>query len=69
MWDIFNVYFFNHLDFCHILTYYSFKGHPLQKNFPLSGYVEVHYHDLDKCVVSEPIEMIQEFCYFDFANP
>jgi len=57
------------LIFAHILTYYSFKGHPLQKDFVLSGYVEVHYRDLEKCVVSEPIVMIQEFCYFEFVNP
>ncbi len=61
-------FFCNHPDLHRILTNYSFEGHPLQKDFPLSGYVEVHYDDLDKCVVFEPIEMTQEFHYFDFSN-
>ena len=43
--------------------------HNLRKDFPLSGYVEVRYDDSEKRVVSEPIEMTQEFCYFDFASP
>ncbi len=69
VWDMFSVYFSNHLDLRRILTDYDFKGHPLEKNFPLSGYVEVRYDDLEKRVVSEPIEMTQEFRYFDFASP
>ncbi len=63
------VYFSNHLNLCPILTDYGFEGHPLRKDFPLSGYMEVCYDDSEKHVVSEPIKMTQEFCYFDFASP
>ncbi|KAH8963105.1 hypothetical protein BDL97_05G134700, partial [Sphagnum fallax] len=69
VWDMFGVYFSNHPDLRRILTDYGFEGHPLRKDFPLSGYVEVRYDDSEKRVVSEPIEMTQEFCYFDFASP
>ncbi len=69
MWDMFGVYFSNHLDLCRILTNYNFEGHPLQKNLPLNGYVEVCYDDSKKCVVFEFIKITQEFCYFDFASP
>jgi NADH dehydrogenase (ubiquinone) Fe-S protein 3 len=59
----------NHPDLCCISTDYGFKGHPLRKDFPISRYVKVRYDDPEKCVVSEPIEMTQEFRYFDFASP
>ncbi len=52
-----------------MLTHYGFEGHPLWKDFPLNGHVEIHYDDSKKHVVSEPIEMTQEFHYFDFVNP
>nr|YP_010881099.1 NADH dehydrogenase subunit 9 [Moerckia flotoviana]WIA66601.1 NADH dehydrogenase subunit 9 [Moerckia flotoviana] len=68
-WDMFGVYFSNHPDSRRILTDYGFEGHPLRKDFPLSGYVEVRYDDSEKRVVSEPIEMTQESRYFDFASP
>jgi NADH dehydrogenase (ubiquinone) Fe-S protein 3 len=58
---MFGVYFSNHPSLHDILTDYRFEGHPLRKDFPLSGYVEVHYDDSEKRVVSEPIEMTQEF--------
>jgi len=68
VWDMFGVYFTNHPDLRRILTDYGFEGH-LQKDFLLSGYLEVRYDDSEKRVVSEPIEITQEFRYFDFSSP
>jgi NADH dehydrogenase (ubiquinone) Fe-S protein 3 len=69
MWDMFGVFSLTTLIYIVYLTNYSFEGHPLQKDFPLNKYVEVHYDDSKKCMVSKPIEMTQEFCYFDFISP
>lgn len=69
VWDMFGVFFANHPDLRRILTDYGFQGHPLRKDFPLSGYVEVRYDDSEKRVITEPVEMSQEFRYFDFATP
>nr|QXE43863.1 NADH dehydrogenase subunit 9 [Cunninghamia lanceolata]BDG69829.1 NADH dehydrogenase subunit 9 [Cunninghamia lanceolata var. konishii] len=69
VWDMSGVYSINHPDLRRILTDHGFEGHPLRKDSPLSGYVEVRYDDPEKRVVSEPIEMTQESRYFDFASP
>ena len=68
-WDMFGVYFADHPDLRRILTDYGFTGHPLRKDFPLSGYSEVRYDYAKKRVVQEPLELAQEFRFFDFASP
>lgn len=69
IWDLFGVFFSNHPDLRRILTDYGFEGHPLRKDFPLSGYVEVRYDETQKRVVCEPVELSQEFRAFDFSSP
>jgi len=63
------IYFSNHSDLRRILTDYGFEGHPMRKDFPLSGYVEARYDESEKRVLLEPIELGQEFRFFEFANP
>lgn len=69
VWDMYGVPFVNHPDLRRILTDYGFDGHPLRKDFPLTGYSEVRYDDTQKRVISEPLELNQEFRYFDFSSP
>ena len=68
-WDLFGVYFSDHPDLRRILTDYGFEGHPLRKDFPLTGFVEPRYDDEQKRVVYEPVALTQEFRRFDFQSP
>lgn len=69
VWDLFGVFFKNHIDLRRILTDYGFQGHPFRKDFPLSGYVEVRYDVSSQRIVLEPVELTQEFRSFEFLNP
>ena len=68
-WDLFGIYFSDHPDLRRILTDYGFEGHPLRKDFPLTGYVEICYDDKQKRVVYEPVKLAQDFRSFDFLSP
>jgi len=68
-WDMYGIMFSGHPDLRRILTDYGFEGHPLRKDFPLSGYVEVRYDTEQKRVVYEPVTLTQEFRKFDFLSP
>ena len=67
VWDMFGVPFGGHGDLRRLLTDYGFKGHPLRKDFPLSGYSEVRYDDSEKRVIEEPLELSQEFRNFKYT--
>lgn len=69
IWDLLGVFFQGHPDLRRILTDYGFQGHPLRKDFPLSGYVEVSYDEKLKRVITQPLELTQEFRSFDFRSP
>jgi NADH-quinone oxidoreductase subunit C len=69
VWDLYGVYFADHPDLRRILTDYGFEGHPLRKDFPLTGYVELRYDEDQKRVVYEPVRLKQEFRSFDFLSP
>lgn len=70
IWDLFGVFFADHPDLRRILTDYGFEGHPLQKCFPLNGYVEAYYSEFKQRVVCVPTKQLsQEFKNFEFFNP
>jgi len=69
VWDLFGISFEGLADHRRILTDYNFEGHPLRKDFPLTGYVEVHYDDERKEVVYDKVQLTQEFRNFDFLSP
>ncbi len=69
IWDMFGIPFSGHPDLRRILTDYGFEGHPLRKDFPMTGFVEVRYDDALKRVVNEPVRLTQEYRSFDFLSP
>ena len=69
VWDMYGVYFADHPDLRRLLTDYGFEGHPMRKDFPQTGYVEVRYHEEQKRVVYEPVVMRQDWRSFDFLSP
>ena len=69
VFDMYGVKFKNHPDLRRILTDYGFKGHPLRKDFPLTGFNEVRYSEKDKKVIYEPVKLEQNYRNFDFESP
>jgi NADH-quinone oxidoreductase subunit C len=69
VWDMYGVFFADHPDLRRILTDYGFEGHPMRKDFPLTGYVEVRYDEDQKRVVYQPVRLPQDFRNFDFLSP
>ena len=68
-YDLFGVRFNNHPDLRRIMTDYNFEGHPLRKDFPLTGHTEVRYDNVEKKVVYEPVKLTQEYRDFDYTSP
>ena len=68
-YDLFGIQFSNHPDLRRILTDYNFEGHPLRKDFPLTGHTEVRYDNIEKKVIYEPVKLAQEFRNFDYMSP
>ena len=68
-YDLFGIKFINHPDLRRIMTDYNFEGHPLRKDFPLTGHTEVRFDDKEKKVVYEPVKLSQEFRNFDYSSP
>ena len=67
--DMYGIRFAGHPDMRRILTDYGFEGYPLRKDFPLTGFTQVRYDDLEKRVINEPVELVQEYRNFDFLSP
>lgn len=68
-WDLFGIFFTNHIDLRRILTDYGFDGHPSRKDFPLSGYTEIGYSEKAKRVIIKPLHLVQEYRLLDFKTP
>jgi NADH-quinone oxidoreductase subunit C len=68
-WDLFGIVFSGQPDLRRILTDYGFDGHPMRKDFPLTGYVEVRYDEDQKAVIYEPVKLTQDWRHFDFLSP
>ncbi|HKV14404.1 MAG TPA: NADH-quinone oxidoreductase subunit C [Reyranella sp.] len=68
-YDLYGIWFSDHPDLRRILTDYGFEGHPLRKDFPLTGFVEMRWDDVQKRVIYEPVKLSQEFRRFDFLSP
>lgn len=69
IWDLYGIFFKNHSNLKRILTDYGFEGFPLRKDFPLSGFVEMRYNEIEKRVITESLELCQEYRTFDFFSP
>lgn len=69
VWDLYGVFFTDHTDLRRILTDYGFSGHPLRKDFPLSGFTEIYYDDSSKKILYEPVELTQEYRVFTIETP
>jgi NADH dehydrogenase (ubiquinone) Fe-S protein 3 len=68
IWDMFGVFFKNHSNLKRILTDYGFEGYPLRKDFPLSGFIEMRYNEIEKRVVNESLELCQEYRTFNYLS-